>query len=588
MRPLVVGRLFLVLLVITSQAWAQQTLVWDVEEEPPAKIEDPGKELLEVEEEILGRAEDGPALLGLLLRRAERTGDRAGLGEVLDDLKEVPLEGRGPEALYPMVLLDAYRAGRDPYFKEALLDIVESLEGLQGEGQFQTPLMARLAIILLSIEGYEERGVEVLRSMERLIGREGAYHAYDPEKGEAYGDGQLVDNVWAAMAFLQGYRATGEERYLTVARGLVDFILKRLVDPKLGGFFERNSNNLDFYSPEELFIDTKPLLENGLMALLLLDLYSVTGDTTYLEEGEEAIIFLRRHLKDLTPGTGYPLLLAYERLIEVRGGLKAALEKGFAPEVPEVSLLVLFFLAFVAGVLSFVSPCTLPILPAYFAYTFQSDRKRIILMTFAFFLGLALLFSLMGATATFIGSFLRDHYSLLLKVGGGVIVFMGLLSIMGKGFSGYQFQRRPAATFFGSFLFGCSIAIGWTACVGPILAGILVLASTQEWASIGAVLLFVYAIGLGLPLMVLSLYFHRLDRNGLFWRLIRGKGWDVTLFGRDFHLHSNNIVAGLLFITLGILMATGYLTYLNRTLPVEIQVWFADAEEWLLERVGWK
>ncbi len=254
----------------------------------------------------------------------------------------------------------------------------------------------------------------------------------------------------------------------------------------------------------------------------------------------------------------------------------------------EDNIFILSILSFIAGLLSFLSPCTLPILPAYFANTFQSDRRMIVPMTLAFFTGLALVFSIMGATATVVGSFLRGHYGFLLKAGGAVIVVMGILSFVGKGFSGIRFQRSPATSFIGSFIFGCTMAIGWTACVGPILAGILVLASTTEGALTGIFLLFIYAMGLGLPLIILSSIFYRLDKGGVFWRLMRGKGWVFKVMGRELYLHSNGMIAGTLFIIIGILMMTSYLTYLNRALPLELQVLPARIEEWILDILGIK
>lgn len=235
-----------------------------------------------------------------------------------------------------------------------------------------------------------------------------------------------------------------------------------------------------------------------------------------------------------------------------------------------------------AGILSFLSPCTLPILPAYFAFTFQSDRKRIVLMTFAFFLGLATSFSLMGAGATFAGYLLKGYMALFVRIGGAVIIVLGVFSLLGKGFGGIQFQERPSATFIGSFIFGLSFSIGWSACIGPILGAILVVAATQEKAVSGMLLLFIYAMGLGLPLIILSLLFNKLDREGLFWRLIKGKGWDFSVVGRELHIHSNNLISGLLFIALGILMLGDNLSLLYRLVPVKIDLWYEMLEEWLM------
>jgi len=249
------------------------------------------------------------------------------------------------------------------------------------------------------------------------------------------------------------------------------------------------------------------------------------------------------------------------------------------PNLPQSGLLVLVLLSFIAGVFSFLSPCTLPILPAYFAITAQTDRTRIGLMSLAFFIGLATLFVMMGASASLIGRVLRD-YLFSLTTGAGVLVALfGVMTVFGKGFSGATFQGRPASSFFGFFLFGATFALGWTPCVGPILSGILLLAASDKTVFQGMTLLFFYAIGLGLPLMLISTFCGHLPKNGLFWRVLRGKGWMVTIAGRQVLLHSTNLASGLLLILLGVALAMGMLTYINSMIPIELQIWFSEFEE---------
>ncbi|MFQ5451096.1 MAG: SUMF1/EgtB/PvdO family nonheme iron enzyme [Nitrospinaceae bacterium] len=249
------------------------------------------------------------------------------------------------------------------------------------------------------------------------------------------------------------------------------------------------------------------------------------------------------------------------------------------PQLPQSGLLVLTLLAFFAGVFSFLSPCTLPILPAYFAITAQTDRTRISLMSLAFFIGLATLFVAMGASASLIGQVLRNYLFSLTTIGGGLVALFGVMTLFGKGFSGASFQGRPASTFFGFFLFGATFALGWTPCVGPILSGILILAASDKTVFEGMNLLFFYAVGLGLPLILISTFCGHLPKDGLFWRLLRGKGWDVAIGGRTLHLHTTNLFSGLLLITLGIALAMGYITYLNSMIPIELQLWFSGMED---------
>ena len=250
--------------------------------------------------------------------------------------------------------------------------------------------------------------------------------------------------------------------------------------------------------------------------------------------------------------------------------------------LPESGFWVLVFLSLLAGLFSFLSPCTLPILPAYFAVTAQADRARVTLMSFAFFCGLASLFVMMGASASFFGKFLRDYLFSLTYVGGILVTIFGVMTILGKGFSGATFKSQPASTLIGSFFFGATFALGWTPCVGPVLSGILILAASEKTILQGMSLLFFYAVGLGMPLIIIATFFGNLKKDGLFWRTLRGKGWEIKIAKTIFLLHSTNLFSGLLLIGLGLALATGYMTYLNSIIPIELQVWFSKFEEKLL------
>jgi cytochrome c-type biogenesis protein len=305
--------------------------------------------------------------------------------------------------------------------------------------------------------------------------------------------------------------------------------------------------------------------------------------------------------------------------------------------------LVLTVLAFAGGLLSFLSPCTLPILPAYFAFAFQSGRRQIALNTFAFLLGLAAMFSLLGAGASAIGSVLRSSQNLILLLGGSLVLVFGVMSLLGKGFTGFkqeEEQVQRSTTLGGSFIFGLTFAVGWSSCVGPILGTVLTMAATTGSVMRGSLLLFIYALGLGLPLLVVSTLFGRASRQSLFWRVLRGKGRDVTVHAvvvgllwalaiwrilvavADYllvgsgqvvlawqeygllavailgvalwiftspgerrvtlQLHSTQLISGLLFILLGVLMLNGTLATFNTLVPPDLAIWFADVEDQLI------
>lgn len=318
-----------------------------------------------------------------------------------------------------------------------------------------------------------------------------------------------------------------------------------------------------------------------------------------------------------------------------------------SPIVGAQPFAVLAFLAFAGGLLSFVSPCTLPVLTAYFAFAFQSGRTQIAANTMAFMLGLATTFSIFGAGAFALGSVLYQNQQLILLIGGSLIVIFGVMSLLGKGFGGMQTAgiEQHSTTPTGSYLFGLTFAIGWSSCVGPILGTVLTLAAQTSSVTQGMMLLFIYALGLGLPLMMVSTLFGRANRQSLFWRVLRGKGWQwqthmivvalvwalaiwrilvavadyafrnlAALSGQTFttahtvglllltlagaalwvftsseerrttvQLHTTQLVSGALFILIGLLMLDGRLATFNDMIPPQLAEWLAVQEERLIE-----
>jgi cytochrome c-type biogenesis protein len=256
---------------------------------------------------------------------------------------------------------------------------------------------------------------------------------------------------------------------------------------------------------------------------------------------------------------------------------------GSAAPATDYRLLALVPAAFLAGMLSFLAPCTLPLLPAYFAYTFQARGQNVTLMTVAFFGGLATTLTLLGATATALSQSLNQYSRQIALVGGLIVIAFGVMSLLGKGFAGVQLQGRPAATLVGSYLYGATFALGWSTCIGPILGAILTLLATQgSSVAQGALLAFVYALGLGTPLIVVASFFGRLGSGTRFWRLLQGRGWDLRLGRATFHLHTTGIVSGLLLIGMGYLLASGRLaelTQLGATSP--LANWVIDTEDHL-------
>jgi cytochrome c-type biogenesis protein len=265
-------------------------------------------------------------------------------------------------------------------------------------------------------------------------------------------------------------------------------------------------------------------------------------------------------IRALLIGLGLALLAGAVALLSLRdAGAEAAIPSG------QGSLLVLAPAAFLAGIFSFLSPCTLPILPAYFAFTFQAQRDRVVLMTVAFFLGLATTMVAVGASATALSQVLFRHMGALTTIGGLIIIAFGLMSMLGKGFTGAKLLDRPTASVAGSYLYGATFALGWTACVGPILGALLTLLATQGIAVLqGAVLAFIYALGLGMPLILMATFFSRLGSGSRFWKLMRGRGFELHLGFTTLYLHTTSVLSGLLLVGVGVLLASGQLAWLSQ------------------------
>ena len=175
--------------------------------------------------------------------------------------------------------------------------------------------------------------------------------------------------------------------------------------------------------------------------------------------------------------------------------------------------------AFLAGAASLFSPCVLPLLPTYFAFlgansAGQADEKALLQNSFFFFCGFTLVFVLMGVSASLIGQLFFNYQELLRKIGAVFMIVMGmqLSGILNIKF--LQREKRPLLEHafrgpLGAFVFGAAVTAGWTPCIGPILAAILMYAGTTETVREGGALLLVYALGFCLPFMLLAFLYKK-------------------------------------------------------------------------------
>ncbi len=227
--------------------------------------------------------------------------------------------------------------------------------------------------------------------------------------------------------------------------------------------------------------------------------------------------------------------------------------------------------AFFAGLVSFLSPCVLPLLPGYVSLVsgvgveeLQSQGKlfrKVMLNSVMFILGFSVVFITLGAISTEIGQLLARYKSVLAQVAGVVIILFGLhLTGLLRIKALYADKRlhsvKGGSTAIGAFVIGFAFAFGWTPCVGPILAVILGFAATQDSVVKGIALLAVYSLGLAVPFLLTSLGIGQFLK---FYRRFRA------------HMHAVEVASGGLLIALGILLVVGrftmisnYLSFLNR------------------------
>jgi cytochrome c-type biogenesis protein len=217
-----------------------------------------------------------------------------------------------------------------------------------------------------------------------------------------------------------------------------------------------------------------------------------------------------------------------------------------------------------AGILSFISPCVLPIVPGYLSFIsgvsiedLQQKQSRAINKVFInslfFVLGFSVVFIILGASATFVSRILTQYIDIISKVAGALIIILGLhfIGLFRIRWLNYEKRLHLGTKNFGvigSFVIGFAFAFGWTPCIGPILAGILALAAAKETVGQGVLLLGFYSAGLAIPFLLTALAFNSfLSVSGKIKR----------------HFRVVEIVGGVLLIGIGFLIFTDSLTYLS-------------------------
>lgn len=226
----------------------------------------------------------------------------------------------------------------------------------------------------------------------------------------------------------------------------------------------------------------------------------------------------------------------------------------------DAALLPSMFVALLAGVVSFLSPCVLPIVPPYLAYMsgvsisdmqgVSAARRKAVISALFFVLGLSTVFIFLGFTASAFGAFFLQNQLLFTRIAGAVVIVFGLhfLNVIRIPFLDREARMEAGdagGTSFGAYVLGLAFAFGWTPCIGPQLGAILSLAASEASVTRGTVLLGTYAAGLGIPFLLAAMFLSRSMR--LMTRLKR-------------HMGLIEKIMGLLLLLVGIALMTGALT----------------------------
>lgn len=213
-----------------------------------------------------------------------------------------------------------------------------------------------------------------------------------------------------------------------------------------------------------------------------------------------------------------------------------------------------YIISFLEGIITFVSPCLLPMIPiyvSYFAGGGERSRKKTFLGALGFVLGFTAVFMTLGALAGTIGSFLKQYQTAVNIISGLVVIFFGLNFLGVLKLNLFRGMTKTVRTdnmgFFSSMLFGMIFSIGWTPCVGAFLGSALMLASQQGHVLEGILMLLAYSIGLGIPFTLSAVLIDYLKTTFDFIKK---------------HYQIINLISGIFLVLIGVMMATGTLGWL--------------------------
>ncbi len=212
-----------------------------------------------------------------------------------------------------------------------------------------------------------------------------------------------------------------------------------------------------------------------------------------------------------------------------------------------------YLILFLEGIITFISPCILPMLPIYISYFIGNEdknKKSALINSIGFVIGFSIIFTILGIGASIFGIFIKQYINIFNFLGGGILIIFGLsyMDIIKVEFLQRQFKIKYTFKYFSfgkSLIFGFIFAIGWTPCVGTFLGSALMIASQSNHMIEGFIMLLVYSLGLGIPFIISALLVDSLKST-------------FDFIKRNYKVINN--ISGIFLIVIGVFMMTGYLS----------------------------
>ena len=447
---------------------------------------------------------------------------------------------------------------------------------------------------------------------KNMIWKNWSFHFFK-NKNEKWVSWNLLDNAYLLLAFQEAYNILWDQKYLKISEELAKYSLENLYDKNTWWFFERNSKEKNLYLKWEEIILKKPFEENSIISYVFLKLYLNTWNLEYLNAWIKTIWAIQQDFSWLDKWAYFikslkllkkSLLKKYSENIVLIEKIDEKNEKNFwlnnlllmqsenlweiknVFEEKKENINFKFYLfaivSFIAGFLSFISPCTLPILPVFIANLFTSDKKNLFLKTFLFLIWLNLTFAFLWALSWIFWSLLNNYLWIASYFSWILLIIFWFLILFWKWFKWFSLSKIKFSSYLWSFLLWIFLAISWTPCDWPILVSIMALASSSWSIFTSMALLLFYGLWLSIPLLITAFFINKSWNKSKIFSLLKWK--ELRLW--TFKIHTSHLIAGLIFIIIWYLILSWGLIKINAIFSgFDLQRYLSWFEEILMEKI---